>query len=237
MEGKLLEKFLCGFFIGVILYFTILNQTVTFEQSVKHSDFDIIQRLADKLETFEHSITDRSPIQSIMPDLDSDLHFHHDKMTKEGIMLRESISISCYILTNNCMTGGIAVNKTWSKRCNHVRYLVNNGAKTCGLPVLYLKNKERRSKYQEAISKIYDTYGNESDWTLIATDDNYVIIENVRYLINKTLSDVPVMFGYNKDFRVYLPQFKHSSVLMLSKSAMAKYKHLNNKFVCRTKVT
>lgn len=159
-------------------------------------------------------------------------------MTEEGIMLRESISISCYIITNNCMNGGIAVNKTWSKRCNHVRYLVNNGAKTCGLPVLYLKNKERRSQYQEAISKIYDTYGNESDWTLIATDDNYVIIENVRYLLNKTSSGIPVMFGYNKDFRVSLPQYKHdSSVMVLSKSAMAKYRHLNNKFVCRTKKT
>ncbi|XP_071154803.1 glycoprotein-N-acetylgalactosamine 3-beta-galactosyltransferase 1-like [Mytilus edulis] len=238
MEGHLLEKFLCGFFIGVILYFMIFNHALTFEQPLRQSDFDIIQRLADKLDTFEHNILDRIPIQNTLPDLDADLHFHHDKMTEEGIMLRESISISCYIITNNCMNGGIAVNKTWSKRCNHVRYLVNNGAKTCGLPVLYLKNKERRSQYQEAISKIYDTYGNESDWTLIATDDNYVIIENVRYLLNKTSSGIPVMFGYNKDFRVSLPQYKHdSSVMVLSKSAMTKYRNLNNKSVCRTKKT
>lgn len=76
MERHLLEKFLCGFFIGVILYFMVFNHALTFEQSLRHSDFDIIQRLADKLDTFENNILDRIPIQTKIPDLDSDLHFH-----------------------------------------------------------------------------------------------------------------------------------------------------------------
>lgn len=160
-----------------------------------------------------------------------------DMTSQEGQSLKDTISISCYVITSgNCKIAATAINKTWGRRCNHIRFLVTMGSKTCGLPVLYLKNTKVKEKYQEAISKIYNVYGNESDWTLVATDDTYIIVENIRFLINRTSPDSKIMYGYITDFslsRKYPHMYnKYSSVMLLSRAAMNQYTHKSKAVAC-----
>jgi hypothetical protein len=165
-----------------------------------------------------------------------------DMISQEGQSLKDTISISCYvIISGNCKMAATAINKTWGRRCNHIRFLVNMGSKTCGLPVLYLKNTKVKEKYQEAISKIYNVYGNESDWTLVATDDTYIIMENMRFLINRTSPDSKIMYGYITNFslsRRYPRMYnKYSSTMLLTRAAMTQYTHKSRVVACPSSST
>lgn len=233
------DKFLCGFFIGVILFYIVFESTTNVQTPTIINDVNFFQSLADKLENSETSILKR---QYTLPDLDADLSFHHDKISSEALMLRKTISISCYVMTTlSCASRATAISKTWGKRCSVIRYLVNVGSMTCGLPVLYLESKNEKEKYKEAISKIYKIYVNESDWTLIATEDTYVIMENIYYIINKTSPESKVMLGYATNFALshINPELynKFSSVILLTKSTVAQLAQKSRMISCKTKKT
>lgn len=225
----MIDKFFCGFFIGVILYFLIFESIINLQTPLLRYEINFLQRLADQMEALGEAVVDRRPSSvTDITDLNRDLEFHNDMISQEGQSLKDTITISCYvIISGNCKMAATAINNTWGRRCNHIRFLVTMRSKTCGLPVLYLKNTKVKEKYQEAISKIYNVYGNESDWTLVATDDTYMIMENIRFLINRTAPDSKAMYGYITDFslsRKYPRMYdKYSSVMLLTRAAMNQY--------------
>lgn len=51
---------------------------------------------------------------------------------------------------------------------------------------------------------VYETYGQEYDWFLKADDDTYVIVENLRRLLQPLDPDKPLYLGYR--FKPYDPQ-------------------------------
>jgi hypothetical protein len=78
MMGKfLIDKFLCGFFIGVILYFLIFETIIDLQTPLLRYEINFLQRLADKLETLGESVVDRQASITDITDLNRELEFHN----------------------------------------------------------------------------------------------------------------------------------------------------------------
>ena len=78
MMGKfLIDKFLCGFFIGVILYFLIFETIIDLQTPLLRYEINFLQRLADKLETLGESVVDRQASITDIRDLNRELEFHN----------------------------------------------------------------------------------------------------------------------------------------------------------------
>lgn len=76
--GKfLIDKFLCGFFIGVILYFLIFETIIDLQTPLLRYEINFLQRLADKLETLGESVVDRQASITDITDLNRELEFHN----------------------------------------------------------------------------------------------------------------------------------------------------------------
>lgn len=79
MGTFLIDKFLCGFFIGVILYFLIFETIIDLQTPLLRYEINFLQRLADKLETLGESVVDRQASIIDITDLNRDLEFHNGK--------------------------------------------------------------------------------------------------------------------------------------------------------------
>lgn len=76
--GKfLIDKFLCGFFIGVILYFLIFETIIDLQSPLLRYEINFLQRLADKLETLGEAVVDRQASLTDITDLNRDIEFHN----------------------------------------------------------------------------------------------------------------------------------------------------------------
>jgi len=76
--GKfLIDKFLCGIFIGVILYFLIFETVIDLQTPLLRYEINFLQRLADKLETLGEAVVDRQASMTDKTDLNRDLEFHN----------------------------------------------------------------------------------------------------------------------------------------------------------------
>lgn len=157
-----------------------------------------------------------------------------DSLTEEGLALKKNITISCYIITRVCSKGGIAVNRTWGKRCNHIRYLIPEGYKHCDLPTVRLPDTTDFSVFcSNALTAIQKNFINKSDWTLVATDNNYVIIENVRSMLKIQTPEEPILYSYYEESksRGAYP----NAIYLFSKSALTRYDQISGTRRCDAK--
>ena len=156
-----------------------------------------------------------------------------DTLTEEGLALKK-ITISCYIITSRCYKGATAINKTWGRRCDHIRFLIPRGKRSCNLPTIYLPNTQSFSELcSNALTFIQNKFQNESDWTLVATDNNYVIIENVRFMLKEQTPEDPVLYSYYEEYK--FSRKDPSAIYLFSKSAMTRYSQISGSIRCNTR--
>ena len=74
MENIQLDKFVCGFFVGVILYFLLYNSVIHIQTPITISEIEILQQISDQIDSFRKPEVER---ELTLPDLDRDLKFHH----------------------------------------------------------------------------------------------------------------------------------------------------------------
>ena len=76
------------------------------------------------------------------------------------------------------------------------------------LPTVKLNVSEGRdnlwAKTKSAFRYVYQNHFEDYDWFVKADDDTYMIIENLRYLLNDHNSSDPVYFG--RKFKPYIKQ-------------------------------
>lgn len=74
----MIDKFFCGFFIGVILYFLIFESIINLQTPLLRYEINFLQRLADQMEALGEAVVDRRPSSvTDITDLNRDLEFHN----------------------------------------------------------------------------------------------------------------------------------------------------------------
>ncbi|ODN05185.1 Glycoprotein-N-acetylgalactosamine 3-beta-galactosyltransferase 1 [Orchesella cincta] len=112
----------------------------------------------------------------------------------------KKIRVLCWVLTqpSNHKKKAAHVKNTWGRRCDKLVFFSSKNDST--LPTTVVPGaKEGRAglwgKTHGAFQIIYDKYLNEADFFLKADDDTYVILENLKYLLQNYSSSEPYYFG------------------------------------------
>ncbi|XP_054735126.1 glycoprotein-N-acetylgalactosamine 3-beta-galactosyltransferase 1-like [Anastrepha obliqua] len=103
--------------------------------------------------------------------------------------------IFCLIFTSVERHDYIAIygQSTWIRNCD--RYLFVSNSIHPVLEPLVIKNRYRWGAMLISLGYVYRYYADEMDWLLKVNDDNFVILENLRKLLQPYSSDEPISFG------------------------------------------
>merc|ERR1712226_226942 len=136
-----------------------------------------------------------------------DFDHHHDEDVVAQDLLKK-VKVLCWVMTSpsNIKSKAQHVKATWGKRCNKLLFM--SSKPDSSLPAVGLNIEEGREnlwgKTKEAFKYVYENHYNEYDWFLKADDDTYVIMENLRNLLQDFDSSENIYLGHR--FKPYVRQ-------------------------------
>jgi len=158
--------------------------------------------------------------------------------------LADKVRVLCWVMTSpeTFETKAKHVKATWGKRCNILLFMSSEA--DMSLPAIKLEGlHEGRDnlwgKTKLAFQYVYDHYRDQADWFMKADDDTYVIVENLRYMLQPYKPSQPIYFGCK--FKPYVRQgyMSGGAGYVLSRQALDRFvnRALADKegLICRTK--
>ena len=120
--------------------------------------------------------------------------------TEDMIKSSEELKILCWVMTapENHKSKARKVKETWGKRCNILLFMSSSVDLELPSVKLNLVQDDRQRLWQkskEAFRYIYKYYRDKADWFLKADDDTFVIVENLRYMLQNFQPADPIYFG------------------------------------------
>ncbi|CAI2725355.1 unnamed protein product [Schistosoma spindalis] len=144
---------------------------------------------------------------------------------EEAKKLRLSIRILCYINTipKTHRTKAIYVKNSWAKRCT--KYLFMSSVYDKELPTIklnlsYPESRQHLWSKMRAILRYVYQYRNDYDYFLKADDDTFVIMENLRSILQQHNPKDPFMIGYNFPYLTKNGYFSGGAGYVLSQEAL-----------------
>ena len=141
--------------------------------------------------------------------------------------LYNKVRVLCWVMTSpdTLQSKARHIKATWGQRCNKLLFM--SSVFDPDLPAVGLPVTEGRdnlwTKTRAAFQYIYDHHFDDADWFLKADDDTYIIVENVRHLLEPHDPVTPIYFG--RRFKAYVPQgyMSGGAGYVLSKEALRRF--------------
>lgn len=154
-------------------------------------------------------------------------HNDHTLMNPSLDLLSSKVRVLCWVMTGpqNHETRAKHVKATWGRRCNKLIFMSSKGDPD--LPAVGLNVPEGRdalwAKTRQAYGYLYQNHIQEADWFLKADDDTYIVVENLRFMLQHHNSSDPVYFGCK--FKPYVKQgyMSGGAGYVLSKEAVKRF--------------
>ncbi|XP_077977205.1 glycoprotein-N-acetylgalactosamine 3-beta-galactosyltransferase 1-like [Glandiceps talaboti] len=112
-----------------------------------------------------------------------------------------SVRILCFVTTSpkTAPTRLQAVKDTWSKRCDKMLFFSSvNDSKQSIIGLTVTEGYQQLwGKTKAAFMYIYQYHLDDADWFLKADDDTYVVLDNLRLMLEQYKSPTPVYFGHH----------------------------------------
>ncbi|KIH63405.1 hypothetical protein ANCDUO_06294 [Ancylostoma duodenale] len=99
--------------------------------------------------------------------------------------LRRKCRLSCYVVTTSNVVDDrlAAINETWLTRCDHGHFFTNEHSDLSAPPsaIFFSSKSNFTASYKAMLSLRYAFYNlsSKSDWYYVASDDTYVVVENM----------------------------------------------------------
>jgi len=194
-------------------------------------------------DTRENDPHDHKPLSSLEIGPPPEIMLHPEHHTSPSpAPLANKVRVLCWVMTGpqNHETRARHVKATWGRRCNKLIFMSSKN--DSDLPAVGLEVKEGRDslwdKTKHAYGYLYKNHLDDADWFLKADDDTYIVVENLRFMLEHQNSSEPVYFGCK--FKPYVKQgyMSGGAGYVLSKEALTRFatKGLQDKTgaICRS---
>lgn len=130
--------------------------------------------------------------------IDGDSHSVIPDDIEVAAKLAENVRLLCLIPTSNGQHNGTAssLKNTWGRHCNKLVFVTDKfdqfvDASNGIIHHSTAQNETSWHKLKYALQLVYEKYNDEFDWILKAEQSNYVIVENIRYMLHNISTTQP----------------------------------------------
>lgn len=139
--------------------------------------------------------------------------------------LAKEIRILCLVETQIKQhdTNVVQIKESWGKRCNKLVFATDEiDSYTVGRAFRYINRVEKGNAWNHtrfALEFTHRRYADEFDWVILASQNSFVVVENLRFMVKDFSPEDPIVFGLNKgDDELVL----NEAAIVLSKEAMGR---------------
>jgi len=119
------------------------------------------------------------------------------KVNTESEFLFNTVKVVCLVFSKD-INATWAVNNTWANHCNYVRFY-HPRLEEKGIPIRKLPSSSSFGLLCSSLRQIVQELP-QFDWVLVATEDTYVILENLRYYVAPMNSSAEFYLGHAMRF-------------------------------------
>ncbi|KAG8174435.1 hypothetical protein JTE90_025033 [Oedothorax gibbosus] len=150
-------------------------------------------------------------------------------------VLAQRVRILCWVVTDpSGFDQAKAIKATWGQRCNALLFTSTKASKK--LPTVMFNMTTDWGKTKQGLKYIYENYMDSADWILKVDVHHYVIVENLRHMLEPHSPDSPVYFG--RQFHRHTTQgyMSGGAGYVLSRAALRRFveRGLNKPTLCRS---
>lgn len=151
-------------------------------------------------------------------------HTHRDQDTKIADRLFRNVRILCLVTTyKRHIKKAMYIKEAWGSRCNEIIFVSPDPIDSFQTLVVPGSKEGRYGVWhsiRESLKYIHEKFANKFDYVIKTDDNTYVVMENLRYLLETESPDEPKAYGFKyKDQDVLY----FSSVQILSRETVSRF--------------
>ncbi|XP_017086308.1 glycoprotein-N-acetylgalactosamine 3-beta-galactosyltransferase 1 [Drosophila eugracilis] len=127
----------------------------------------------------------------------------------------------------------IHVHRTWVKHCDHYLFVSDNSHPYLE-PAVFMNLHGRWHELRAYLEYVYKYHFHQGDWFLLANDDNFVVVENLRHMLKSYSPNELIYFGCKLRTPNGLAYMFPGSGIVLSGAALKRFvlTALTNESIC-----
>uniref|UniRef100_A0A6P4F503 N-acetylgalactosaminide beta-1,3-galactosyltransferase n=1 Tax=Drosophila rhopaloa TaxID=1041015 RepID=A0A6P4F503_DRORH len=167
------------------------------------------------------------------------LQVHRNLQTEEvAVSAAPPPRIFCIITTFAYLHkyAAMHIHRTWAPHCDHYLF-VSDDVDHYLEPAVFMNLHDKWQRMRAHLEYVYKYHFHEADWFLYANDNNFVVVENLRYMLKSYSPDELIYFGCKLRTPNGLVFMHGGSGIVLSAAALKRFTldAMTNESICSSK--